>query len=265
MSEELFLQKIDYQLKSLGIELAFDPKSEIIFRCRFYSLKENGEAVVNSTTELVQELCLGKRLSEVRQVKKMAFLKDKMQGALGIIVPEILALDRCIDHYFGGGAVVPNQKDLLCTCFNLTERRLKQLVLKDAHFDLKKLVAETHATSACGSCLPKIKSTIEKIRNENGVLQGAKSNRARKNSKGEWIKVAGLYPIDFLIALDDLKEEWLKKNDLHQKINIKITKLEGLHVHIEIDVDDEFKRNLLLEALRDFVLDKLGVLIFFDV
>lgn len=264
MSDQLFSQKINYQSNTLGIELAFDPKSEIISDCRFYPLDSKNSA---ESSNIARELCtfsVGKNLKEIRHLNKIAFLNERLKS-LPILVGEALLLDRCIDHYYGQGMVAPEQKDILCTCFNLTQRRLKELVLKDHLFDLKKLIAQTHATSACGSCLPLIQKTIEKIRNENGRLSGAKSTRARKNAKGEWIKIAGLYPVDFLISLDDLKQEWLHKNDLLHKINIKFLKQEGLHIKLEIDVDDEFKRGLLLEALRDYVLDKLGVLIFFDV
>lgn len=264
MSDQLFSQKINYELKTLGVEFIFDPKSEIISNCRFYLPNQLNEKVTSSFARDLSELSVGKTLTEMRDFKKMTFLKSHNER-LPLLVPEVMALDRCIDHYYGQEATVPEQKDILCTCFNLTERKLKELVLKDHLFDLKKLIAQTHATSACGSCLPLIQKKMEQIRNENGMLSGAKSTRARKNAKGEWIKVAGLYPIDLLIVLDDLKQEWLLKNDLLHKINIKFTKLEGLHVKTDIDVDDDFKKGLLIEALRDYVLDKLGVLIFFDV
>jgi len=264
MNDQLFSQKINYESKALGIELVFDPKGEVVSNCRFYFPSDLKEKITSDFATELSLFCVGKTLTEIRDLKKITFLKNHTDK-LPLLIPEVVALDRCIDYYYGQEATVPEQKDILCTCFNLTERKLKELVLKDHLFDLKKLIAQTHATSACGSCLPLIQKKMEQIRNENGQLSGAKSRRARKNSKGEWIKVAGLYPIDLLITLDDLKQEWLLKNDLTSKINITFTKLEGLHVKTEIDVDDEFKKNLLIEALRDYVLDKLGVLIFFDV
>lgn len=245
------------------LSLDIDSKSDVIKGAHFDLLTNKAEKYQAEMSELVT-LITHRKLSDCRKIKRSHFqfeTKNK-EGHFFLRPLGLTLLFSAIEDYLGEDHCIKENNQTICSCFNVSIKDITSRVLHDKNYDIGMLVKETMATSGCSTCLNPIKALIEKTRDEYGLIKGLDNSRSRFDANGNWIKVAGLYPGELLIKLEDLKNDWLVANELDDKLEIEFTDIEGLHLTVKMDVSDDFKKKLFIEALSDYFKEKLGILFF---
>jgi bacterioferritin-associated ferredoxin len=245
----------------LSLSLDIDPKREVIND--FFFEGANSPHYKNELEEL-QALTIGKTLEEVRIIKRSQLKSEtKLANGSNALAPMGLWLfKKAIASYVGHGRFYKEQPDMLCLCFSVTKKEIVKKVLANKNFELKTLIQETMASSACGSCRLPIEKLILETRNKHGLIKGLDHAQSRFDEKGQWLKVAGLYPGPLLIKLDELKKQWMKRENIEGQFVLEFTNIEGLHVTVEINSTNEKTIQGLLSALTDYLKSELGVLFF---
>jgi bacterioferritin-associated ferredoxin len=248
-------------LPEVGLFLDIDPKRDTIKEFHF-----DGTRASHFTVEMqeLKNLTLGKSLEEVNKITRdQIALETKLPNGKTPIMPVGLwLLKKAIASYAGEGRYYKEQHDMVCLCFSVSKSDIVKLVLANKDFELKTLIQETMASSACGSCRMPIEKLIIDTRNAHGLIKGLDHSKARKDAQGNWIKVAGMYPGPLLVKLDELKREWMEREKITGQFEIEFTSIEGLHLTISINSTNEKQVAGLLSALTDFLKSKLGVLFF---
>jgi bacterioferritin-associated ferredoxin len=203
---------------------------------------------------------IGKTIDEVLLLKR-EFTK-------GLASMPVWLLHSAIENYLGNEAGLAAANDRLCLCFGITERDLKKEILKRPDYELKNVIAETFATSACGSCLPAIKKSMENIRLSSGLIAGMDHSKSRFDKEGHWVQFKGLYPGPLLIWLDDLKQKWMEREALIAQFEIEFKSIEGLHLDVNV-INSKDKTNVendralkILEAFSEYLKSETGILFF---
>lgn len=222
-------------------------------------LKALGNLTQKYADELVEleSLTLGKTISDVLAIKREKLTKEALVNGRKPMAPLTLwLLHRAIENYLGSEAVLAEASDRLCLCFGVGVRDLKKQILGRPDYGLKHLIAETFATSACGSCLPAINKTMEDLRLANGQIE-----------KGCFVKVKGLYPGALIIMLDDLRQKWMKREELEGQFAIELIHIEGLHLTLSVKTANDLavekdRAEKILQALSDYYKSETGILFF---
>lgn len=170
---------------------------------------------------------------------------------------------RAIENYLGTEATLDEKKDLLCLCFGVSKSEMRKEILKRSDYHLETVIAETRASSACGSCREPIIQTLNQLREEHGLIRGLTHSQTRLDKDGHWLKIKGLYPGDLLIELDQKKMTWMKREGIADQFQIEIKNIEGYHVWLSVIPDEDQVRNeKVLMALSDYWRSEFGVLFF---
>lgn len=242
--------------------LDIDPKKDTVKEFFF-----DGPEVFKYKPELdeLKDLCLGKHLSDLKNIKRadLMFETRTLNGKKPVVALGLSLLREAVASYMGEGRFLKEERDLLCLCFSVTKRDIVRKVLTNKDFELKTLIQDTMASSACGSCRPSIEKLIQQTRNENGMIPGMDHSRSRLDPKGQWVKVMGMYPGPLLIKLEELKEEWMKREGIADQYKIEFVNIEGFHVDVRVSSDKPKVVEGLLLAMEEFMKSRLGVLLFF--
>jgi NifU-like protein len=126
-----------------------------------------GSAIASAS--VLTELCKGKTLEEIRQIKN----KD-IADALGGLPREKMhcsvmgeeALEAAIKFYENGGVatVVPQKEGhVVCHCFGITDKEIEKAVLENNLTTLEDVTNFTKAGGACGKCHDEIKNLIDTV------------------------------------------------------------------------------------------------------
>lgn len=260
----LFNARASYQDR-LTLFLDISPKDDTI-KDFFY---EGPKAKTHQEEfEELKKLVLGKKITDLKFLSREELKHEHktINFQRPIAALSLTLMKEAILQYLGENRTYNQEKDYLCLCFGVTKREIVKEVLASSTFDLKDLVMSTRATSACGSCKDQIVSLIEKTRLENGLIKGLTNSRARVDKEGHWIKILDLYPGPLLVMIDELKNEWMKREDIVDKFSIEFTTIEGLHLDVVV-IDDhghtDHKRGKgLINALTDYLKSQTGVLFF---
>lgn len=232
---------------------------------------------VDLKTERIQDFfCKGNLLeiyrAEMDELKSLV-LNQTIGNALGLtrlslkhagqaIAPlGLWLLHQAIEDYLGTASSLEEDRDLLCLCYGIGIKDLKKQITTRSDYDLPQLVAETMATSACASCKTPIVLAMNKIREEHGLILGLEHSQSRTGKDGHWIKIKGLYPADLLIKLDELKNVWMKRENIEEQFSIEITKIEGYHIWLKVSAEED-RATKVLAALSDYWRSVLGALFF---
>lgn len=218
----------------------------------------------------LKSLVMGKSFAEIKHLdRKKLKLETLINGKKPMMPLGLYLLREAISSYTGEERAYKEQKNLLCLCFSITKKDIEKRVLEDKTYDLKSLIAETMASSACGSCRRPIEALMIKTRLENGLIKGLDHSKSRFDEKGQWLKIAGMYPGPLLIEIDSLKNQWMKREDISDQFKIVLVNLEGHHLSVKIEAthssqDNEKTYTALSLALSDYLKNELGALFFIE-
>ncbi len=242
--------------------LDIDPKKDTVKEFFF-----DGPEVFKYKAELeeLRSLSMGKTLAELKYIKRQGLMFETRtaDGKKSMVSLGLMLLRDAVASYMGEGRYLKEERDLLCLCFSVTKRDIVRKVLTNKNFELKTLIQDTMATSACGSCRVSIEKLIQQTRNENGLIPGLDHSRSRMDAKGQWVKVAGMYPGPLLIKLEELKNAWMKREGIEGQYTIEFVGIEGFHVDVKVNSDRANVVEGLLLAMEEFIKSQLGVLLFF--
>ena len=248
--------------QDLNLFLDIDLKSEKIQSFSFKgSLCGNYEKELNDLKSLILNSSYRFALSLKREeIKHEVRLPN---GKLPLASLTLWLVHQAIEDYLGTAATLEPQSDLLCLCFGVTKTDLKNEVLKRTDYDLPQVIAETMATGACGSCRDKIIKSLKNLREEHGLILGLSHSKTRLDAAGRWIKVKGLYPSELLIKLDELKNNWMKREGIAEQFSIEIQNIEGHHLWLSVNpAEDKARNEKVLQALSDYWRSEIGALFF---
>jgi bacterioferritin-associated ferredoxin len=255
--------------KALGITLSLDidSKKEVVKNFAF-----DGDKALHYALEMneLKELVTGKSLADIKHLDRTKLKSITLTNGKNPMAPLGLYLLReALSSYMGEERAYKEQKDLLCLCFSITKKEIEKRVIEDKAYELKSLIAETMASSACGSCRKPIEALIIKTRLENGLIKGLDHSKSRFDESGQWLKIAGMYPGPLLIELESLKNQWMKREGITEQFKIVFLNLEGHHLSLEIKAmnnsqDNEKTYHALSVALSDYLKKELGALFFIE-
>lgn len=241
--------------QQVELQLDIDLNSQKIREVR---VKCNSQGPLSEDFKQLESLILGKTIDEALSVKRADLTTE--QKAIGSL--PLWLLHKSIENYLGSSAVLAESKDRLCLCFGVGVSDLRKQILSRPEYELKHLIAETFATSACGSCLPQIKKTMEDLRLSHGLIEGLTHSKGRFDKDGNWVKVKGLYPGPLLVQLDDLKKKWMEREGIVGQFSIEFTEIEGLHLTVAIPETEKDRGEKILQALSDYLKSETGILFF---
>lgn len=248
-------------LPELSLFLDIDPKNDTIKEFFF-----DGPKSTHYKTELeeLRNLVIGKSLHNANLITRseLQFEAELSPGKKSLAPLGLVLLKSAIESYVGHGRFFKEQTDMLCLCFSVTKRDVVKKVLANKDFELKTLITETMASSACGSCRTIIEKTIIDTRLSHGLIKGLDHSKSRFDKSGQWLKVAGMYPGPLLIKLEDLKNKWMEREQITEQYKIEFINIEGLHLTLNINTDNEKTIQGLLSAFTDYLKSELGVLFF---
>lgn len=252
--------------RELHLHIDVDLKSETI-----QDFNGKGTLLVeyNDEFEELKNLVINRKIKDVLNLKRESLKNEHRlkNGKLGLSSLSLWLLNSAIEDYLGTAVRLDEQKDLLCLCYGIGSKDLKKQILLRADYDLSKLIAETMATSACGSCRPSIEKTMQNIRDEHGIIMGLDHSQSRFDKLGQWVKIKNLYPADLVIHLDELKNMWMKREGIVDQFRINIVKIEGYHIWLTVGLADLSEENperaqKILSALGDYWQSEVGALFF---
>ncbi len=247
--------------EDLQLLLDIDLSSQKIFEMR---VKGALASAYSDEFKEIEAAILGQTLDAVLKLKRSDF-KSSSQST-SIATPAFWLLHRAIENYIGSEAVLAETKDRLCLCFGIGVSDLRAQILKRSDYELKHLIAETFATSACGSCLPSIRKTMEELRLSHGMIEGLTHSKGRFDKAGNWVKVKGMYPGPLLVFLDDAKNAWMKREAIDSQFSIEFSNIEGLHLTVRISETgktlERDRAEKVLQALSDYLKSETGILFF---
>lgn len=258
-------------LPDLGLFLDIDPKNDLIKDFFFDGPKV---AFYKIELEELRLLCLEKTIDEVKLIRRDQLNFESgleiTKGVKAVAPMGLWLLREAIATYEGRTPYFREHSDMVCLCFSVSKKDIVKKVLSNKDFELKTLIQDTMASSACGTCRRPIEKIIEDTRLLHGLIKGLDHSKSRFNELGEWLKVANLYPGELLIKLDELKIEWMKREQIEDKFAIEFTEIEGLHLTLSVHAlnngqkipCDEKKAQALMLALTDYFKSFLGVLLF---
>lgn len=248
-------------LPELSLFLDIDPKHDTIKEFFF-----DGPKLSHFTRELeeLKTLSLGKTLDQAGFITRdlLHFETLLPNGKKAMAPVGLWLLKKAIETYQGEAHFFKDHQDMLCLCFSVTKKDIIKKVLANKNFELKTLIQETMASSACGSCRVPIEKLILDTRAQNGLIKGLDHSKSRYDASGAWLKVAGLYPGPLLIKLDELKNKWMERENIKELFEIEFTNIEGLHLTLSVNSTNEKTVAGLLLALSDFLKSELGILFF---
>jgi bacterioferritin-associated ferredoxin len=250
-------------IPGLNLFLDIDPKKDIIKDFFFAGPKADHYKIELQELRL---LTVGKTIEESKNIFRsdLTLETELSEGVKAIAPVSLWLLKKAIESYVGHGRFYKEQSDMLCLCFSVTKRDIVKKVLGNKNFELKTLIQDTMASSACGTCRIPIEKLILETRMTHGLIKGLDHAKSRFDDKGQWLKVAGLYPGPLLIVLEDLKNKWMEREKIVGQFKIEFTNIEGLHLTVMIDSTNEKTVNGLLSALTEYLKSELGVLFFLE-
>lgn len=263
MNSQLFFNT-RASLNGVTLSIDIDSKSEQVKSLLFQTANKEILKNHSASFEELTKNFTGQNVSWARSFTR-SHLENEFTLPSGhrAIAPLGLALiNLAIEKYYGESTYLAEERDWLCLCYGVTESDIESYVLNDKNLELKNIIEKTKASSACGSCKVPLIKAIDDIRLKHGLIKGLDHSRSRYDDKGHWIKIANMYPGPLSIKLDDLKNEWMMREEISGVYELVIKGIEGFHVDIEVHGADAKVRVALLSALSDFYKSKLGILFF---
>jgi len=245
--------------KSFGgtiLNLEIDSKNESIKKVTFHCKDNDAEEFYGFMSKKVEGLKIEHAFDVYLDILNLA------PGKKPILNLGLYLIQSAIDDFTNSTIYMHEDKNRLCLCYDVTKIDVENFVLKDKNFELKNLIELTKASSACGTCKSDLIKSIDQVRLKHGMIKGLDYSKSRFDKEGHWVKIAGMYPGPLLIKLDELKNEWMKREEIVGKYEIFISGIEGFHLEIETHGANEKVRESLIIALSNYLQSKMGVLFF---
>jgi bacterioferritin-associated ferredoxin len=251
----------------LHLYIDIDLKTDLIqdFFCKGLLLSEYESEIL-----VLKSLVLNKKIADALALKRSDLKEEVLlvNGEKSLSSLSLTLLHNAIEDYLGTATTLTEQNDLLCLCYGVGSGELKKQILARHDYDVSKLIAETMATSACGSCRKLISESIISIREEHGLIFGLDHSQSTLDKGGRWITIKGLYPAELVLKLDALLKIWVLREEVNTQFAIQIVKIEGYHLWLTVKVlatgeDEESERAIkILAALSDYWRSEIGALFF---
>lgn len=125
-----------------------------------------GSAVASSS--ILTEMVIGKHIDEARKITNQQIVDE-----LGGLPPEKMhcsvmgheALEAAIADYYNEEIIIPDEKDIVCHCFNITKTFLENEIKSNNLKTIDDVINYTKAGGACGRCLGKIGDILNAVNN----------------------------------------------------------------------------------------------------
>jgi NifU-like protein len=182
------------------------------------------------------------------------------------LLPELLfhlALDeyhgKSFDHETLSGI---KSEQLICRCFGVYEKHIEDYVIEHSTATVLDIVDDLKASVGCGSCHSKVVETLDRCRSKKIIsnLEGSDLSVEFDND-GNRIRPLGLTPSDFILKVDQLKETWIKDQEL-SRYKIEIESVQGLDFKFKIIPNESAQ--YILETLKDHIESKLHLHLSFN-
>ena len=247
--------------EELSLTLDVDLKSEKIMDLIFKgTLVDHHQIEINHFKAQV----LNNTVSNAYHLKRSSF-DDKLNATTSLLQ---WLLSKAIENY-RGETHLEFQKDCICLCYGIGINDIKKEVLARPDYELSHLIAETKATSACGSCRLQIIELLKNLREEYGLIKGLSHSKSHLDSHGHWLKIKNMYPAQLIIHLDELKKTWMLREGLVEQFMIELINIEGYHIQVSINdlknpdqQIDKKRSEAILAALSDYWRGEVGALFF---
>ena len=130
-----------------------------------------GSAVASSS--ILTEMVIGKHIDEAKKITN-----QQIAEALGGLPPEKMhcsvmghdALEAAIANYYGEEYVEPEDEKILCRCYHVTEKHLRQIIEENHLKDLEDVMNYAKAGGACGHCHQAIQKLLDEYNIERPKL-----------------------------------------------------------------------------------------------
>lgn len=207
-----------------------------------------------------RDLFIGRSLEFVMTFNPQHLLNRLHPQALKpLIYSQILV---ALENFSGDKRVLSEAHDVLCLCFMVRKSDVEDSVVSDKDFNLSKLIAETKATSACGTCRESLNHEIEKSRLSHGLIYGLDHSRSHFDKNGNWIKINNKYPGPLVLEIDESIKKWLDREGVNDHFALEIKNIEGFHLDVYVTCNDPKKIEPYLEALTLHLKNEFKVLFF---
>jgi len=131
-----------------------------------------GSAVASSS--VLTELLMGKTIDEARKISN----KD-IADAIGGLPPEKMhcsvmgheALEDAISKYLGEDLEFEEEEKLICHCYDVSEKTIKEAILENNLQDVEDVVNFTKAGGGCGRCQGAIREILNEVRPKERLSQ----------------------------------------------------------------------------------------------
>ncbi len=252
--------------EKLNLYLDIDLKRQLIVDFSF-----SGELATHYQAELeeIKTKVINQTLTYAKSISRLVLNDERIleNETKALTSLGLWLLQEAIDDYLGANVTLEATRDVLCLCFGVSKKDIKTKILARSDYDLPHLIAETMATSACGSCRLHIVKEMQEVREKNGKILGLQHSQSRVGADGRWIKIKGNYPAKLIILLDELKNEWMIRENLNAHYEIEFVNIEGFHLWLSVKANkdegqDSNRFQKILDALAEYLHSKFGVLFF---
>lgn len=126
-----------------------------------------GSAVASSS--VLTEMIIGKKIEDVKKITNQEIAEE-----LGGLPPAKMhcsvmghdALNAAIANYYGEEYIEPEDDKIICKCYDVTEKHLREIIEENKLNDLEEVMNFAKAGGACGQCHSAVQKIIDEYNDE---------------------------------------------------------------------------------------------------
>ncbi|OUR99892.1 hypothetical protein A9Q84_02360 [Halobacteriovorax marinus] len=183
-----------------------------------------------------------------------------------IMLPEFL-LHLALDQYHGKNHDHESlskfkSEQLICRCFGVYEQHIEEHVQSYPKATVLDIADELRATIGCGTCHSRVVEYLEKCLSKSIIENLEETDLAVEfDSDGKRIRPLGLTPSDFVLKIDQLKNKWIKDQEL-TRYKIEIESITGLEIDFSVEPQDNGQ--YIVDTLKEHIESKLNLILRFN-
>ena len=93
------------------------------------------------------------------------------------------ALEQAIANYRGSAKKAPEEGEIVCECFGVTDREIERAIRENNLATVEDVTNYTKAGGGCGNCHDKIREIIERVRSEMKAAGEAQAHQHPEDQK----------------------------------------------------------------------------------